>query len=135
VTGSDRMACPKVQGGWEFIPNRTHASTFQSSVETYCWSFSTSIYISIRKTSFLSVLKIVHGYRKARASSTTDGGKGNLAGLVKWLRYLWSCWMLMQSIKLQEAFKPTILDIVNESHLHAHHEAMQGNTNRETHFR
>ncbi|CAM0137391.1 BolA domain UV induced protein Uvi31 [Umbelopsis sp. WA50703] len=37
--------------------------------------------------------------------------------------------------KLQEAFKPTILDIVNESHLHAHHEAMQGNTNRETHFR
>lgn len=38
-------------------------------------------------------------------------------------------------IKLQEAFKPTILDIVNESHLHAHHEAMKGNTNRETHFR
>ncbi|KAH8552959.1 bola protein [Umbelopsis sp. PMI_123] len=37
--------------------------------------------------------------------------------------------------KLQEAFSPSILDIVNESHLHAHHEAMKGNTDKETHFR
>ncbi|CAO3660158.1 unnamed protein product [Umbelopsis vinacea] len=37
--------------------------------------------------------------------------------------------------KLQKAFQPSILDIVNESHLHAHHEAMKGNTDKETHFR
>ncbi|CAO3693971.1 unnamed protein product [Umbelopsis ramanniana] len=37
--------------------------------------------------------------------------------------------------KLQEAFNPSILDVVNESHLHAHHEAMKGNTDKETHFR
>lgn len=39
------------------------------------------------------------------------------------------------TVKLQKAFQPSILDIVNESHLHAHHEAMKGNTDKETHFR
>ncbi|CCU81852.1 BolA domain UV inducedv protein Uvi31 [Blumeria hordei DH14] len=34
-----------------------------------------------------------------------------------------------------EAFKPTDFQIHNDSHLHAHHEAMAGSTSRETHFR
>ncbi|RCH84993.1 hypothetical protein CU098_005989 [Rhizopus stolonifer] len=33
------------------------------------------------------------------------------------------------------ALHPTILETVNESHLHAHHAAMKGNTNKETHFK
>ncbi|CAD6499693.1 BgTH12-03801 [Blumeria graminis f. sp. triticale] len=37
--------------------------------------------------------------------------------------------------KIIEAFKPTDLQIHNDSHLHAHHEAMAGSTSRETHFR
>ncbi|SZF01411.1 unnamed protein product [Blumeria hordei] len=37
--------------------------------------------------------------------------------------------------KIVEAFKPTDLQIHNDSHLHAHHEAMAGSTSRETHFR
>ncbi|KAK9766579.1 BolA domain UV induced protein Uvi31 [Basidiobolus ranarum] len=37
--------------------------------------------------------------------------------------------------KLLESLKPEKLDIINESHLHAHHEPMQGVTNKETHFR
>ncbi|KAI8061437.1 bola domain protein [Gongronella butleri] len=44
---------------------------------------------------------------------------------------------VQQSIedKLIEALEPTILETVNESHLHAHHSAMKGNTNKETHFK
>lgn len=38
-------------------------------------------------------------------------------------------------IKLIEALDPSTLHIVNESHMHAHHAAMKGNTNKETHFR
>ncbi|CAG8623089.1 9396_t:CDS:2 [Paraglomus brasilianum] len=30
---------------------------------------------------------------------------------------------------------PTNLQIINESHLHAHHQAMQGVSSKETHFR
>ncbi|CEP16802.1 hypothetical protein [Parasitella parasitica] len=37
--------------------------------------------------------------------------------------------------KIIEALHPTVLEVVNESHLHAHHAAMKGNTNKETHFR
>ncbi|CDH49009.1 domain protein [Lichtheimia corymbifera JMRC:FSU:9682] len=37
--------------------------------------------------------------------------------------------------KLIEALDPSTLHIVNESHMHAHHAAMKGNTNKETHFR
>ncbi|KAF1973080.1 bola-like protein [Bimuria novae-zelandiae CBS 107.79] len=37
--------------------------------------------------------------------------------------------------KLTEAFKPTTLEIYNDSHLHSHHKAMQGVTSKETHFR
>ncbi|KAI8647897.1 bola-like protein-domain-containing protein [Parasitella parasitica] len=37
--------------------------------------------------------------------------------------------------KINEALQPTIFEAVNESHLHAHHAAMKGNTNKETHFR
>ncbi|KAG2218482.1 hypothetical protein INT45_011663 [Circinella minor] len=37
--------------------------------------------------------------------------------------------------KLIEEFNPSTLHIVNESHMHAHHAAMEGNTNKETHFR
>lgn len=37
--------------------------------------------------------------------------------------------------KITEALKPTSLEVFNDSHLHAHHKAMQGVTSRETHFR
>ncbi|KAF1817377.1 bola-like protein [Eremomyces bilateralis CBS 781.70] len=37
--------------------------------------------------------------------------------------------------KITEALKPTSLDIFNDSHLHAHHKAMEGSTSKETHFR
>ncbi|CDS11524.1 hypothetical protein LRAMOSA03787 [Lichtheimia ramosa] len=37
--------------------------------------------------------------------------------------------------KITEALKPSSLEIVNESHLHAGHAAMRGNTSNETHFR
>ncbi|KAI8330015.1 hypothetical protein EDC96DRAFT_452273 [Choanephora cucurbitarum] len=36
---------------------------------------------------------------------------------------------------ITEALSPTILETINESHLHAHHAAMKGNTNKETHFK
>ncbi|OZJ06779.1 hypothetical protein BZG36_00408 [Bifiguratus adelaidae] len=36
---------------------------------------------------------------------------------------------------MEESLHPTFLEIVNESHLHAHHEAMRGNANPETHFK
>ena len=34
-----------------------------------------------------------------------------------------------------EAFKPTALEIHNDSHLHSHHKAMEGVQSKETHFR
>lgn len=37
--------------------------------------------------------------------------------------------------QITEALNPTILEAINESHLHAHHAAMKGNTNKETHFK
>jgi len=37
--------------------------------------------------------------------------------------------------KITSALSPTFLEIHNDSHLHAHHKAMQGSTSRETHFR
>ncbi|RDW87481.1 putative DNA repair protein [Coleophoma crateriformis] len=37
--------------------------------------------------------------------------------------------------KITEALSPTFLEIHNDSHLHSHHKAMQGNTSAETHFR
>ncbi|KAI9481030.1 MAG: bola protein [Benjaminiella poitrasii] len=37
--------------------------------------------------------------------------------------------------KIMEALNPTVLETVNESHLHAHHEPMKGVTSKETHFR
>ncbi|PHH82546.1 hypothetical protein CDD82_5649 [Ophiocordyceps australis] len=37
--------------------------------------------------------------------------------------------------KIRAAFDPQTLEIYNDSHLHVHHKAMQGNTSRETHFR
>ncbi|KAK2073881.1 hypothetical protein P8C59_008125 [Phyllachora maydis] len=37
--------------------------------------------------------------------------------------------------KITEALRPTTLEIHNDSHLHAHHKAMEGVTSRETHFR
>lgn len=37
--------------------------------------------------------------------------------------------------KINEAFAPASLEIFNDSHLHAHHKAMEGVTSRETHFR
>lgn len=36
--------------------------------------------------------------------------------------------------KVTEALAPSSLEIRNDSHLHAHHKAMQGSTSRETHF-
>lgn len=37
--------------------------------------------------------------------------------------------------KITEALQPAKLDVFNDSHLHAHHKAMQGSTSNETHFR
>ncbi|KAI9656395.1 MAG: hypothetical protein M1831_004647 [Alyxoria varia] len=37
--------------------------------------------------------------------------------------------------KLTSSLTPTTLEIHNDSHLHAHHTAMRGNTSSETHFR
>ncbi|KAI9830177.1 MAG: hypothetical protein M1826_004979 [Phylliscum demangeonii] len=37
--------------------------------------------------------------------------------------------------KITAALQPSRLEIHNDSHLHAHHQAMQGVTSRETHFR
>jgi len=37
--------------------------------------------------------------------------------------------------KITEAFAPVHIAIENDSHKHAHHEAMEGNTNPETHFK
>ncbi|KAI9261159.1 bola protein [Sporodiniella umbellata] len=37
--------------------------------------------------------------------------------------------------KVTEALNPAKLELVNESHLHAHHEAMKGVANKETHFK
>ncbi|KAJ5389051.1 BolA-like protein [Penicillium cataractarum] len=36
--------------------------------------------------------------------------------------------------KLTHAFTPSALTIRNDSHLHAHHAAMEGSTSKETHF-
>ncbi|PHH52798.1 putative bolA-like protein YAL044W-A [Ceratocystis fimbriata CBS 114723] len=37
--------------------------------------------------------------------------------------------------KITAAFNPTVLEIENQSHLHAHHKAMVGSTSKETHFK
>lgn len=37
--------------------------------------------------------------------------------------------------QITEALAPTTLDIFNDSHLHSHHQAMEGSTSKETHFR
>ncbi|KYK57542.1 BolA-like protein [Drechmeria coniospora] len=37
--------------------------------------------------------------------------------------------------KVTAAFNPLTLEIYNDSHLHSHHKAMQGNLSKETHFR
>ncbi|KAK0631767.1 bola protein [Immersiella caudata] len=37
--------------------------------------------------------------------------------------------------KITAALQPSTLEIFNDSHLHAHHKAMEGVTSRETHFR
>lgn len=37
--------------------------------------------------------------------------------------------------KLTTALTPSLLQIYNDSHLHAHHKAMAGSVSRETHFR
>ncbi|KAF7726416.1 hypothetical protein EC973_008750 [Apophysomyces ossiformis] len=39
------------------------------------------------------------------------------------------------NLQLTEELNPSTLEAVNESHLHAHHAAMKGNTSKETHFR
>ncbi|KAJ1915876.1 BolA domain UV induced protein Uvi31 [Tieghemiomyces parasiticus] len=38
-------------------------------------------------------------------------------------------------LKIEQAFQPTALNIENQSRQHAHHAAMRGNTNPETHFK
>jgi BolA-like protein 1 len=43
--------------------------------------------------------------------------------------------MLTYASQLTTELKPSKLEIVNDSHLHAHHAAMAGSTSAETHFR
>ena len=45
--------------------------------------------------------------------------------MIDWLNFL----------QINEALKPTSMEIFNDSHKHAHHQAMRGSTSRETHFR
>ncbi|CAG9988441.1 unnamed protein product [Clonostachys byssicola] len=42
---------------------------------------------------------------------------------------------LTSTEQITAAFNPQTLEIYNDSHLHAHHKAMQGSTSKETHFR
>jgi stress-induced morphogen len=42
---------------------------------------------------------------------------------------------LSNAYQITDALKPSSLEIHNDSSLHAHHQAMAGNTSRETHFR
>lgn len=37
--------------------------------------------------------------------------------------------------QVTEALKPSSLEIFNDSHKHAHHQAMKDSTSKETHFR
>ncbi|CAO3699309.1 unnamed protein product [Rhizopus stolonifer] len=37
--------------------------------------------------------------------------------------------------KVSQSLNPSILELLNEFHLHSHHAAMKGVTNKETHFR
>ncbi|KAI8882976.1 bola-domain-containing protein [Backusella circina FSU 941] len=37
--------------------------------------------------------------------------------------------------KISQKLNPSILEAINESHLHSHHVAMKGVANKETHFR
>lgn len=37
--------------------------------------------------------------------------------------------------KITSSLSPSLIEIYNDSHLHAHHKAMQGSVSRETHFR
>jgi len=37
--------------------------------------------------------------------------------------------------KLSQALELQTIDIINNSHLHSHHKAMQGSTSKETHFK
>lgn len=41
---------------------------------------------------------------------------------------------MLTVFQVTESLNPTMLEIQNNSHLHAHHKAMQGSTSRETHF-
>jgi hypothetical protein len=45
------------------------------------------------------------------------------------------CWIDSFCLQINEALKPTSMEIFNDSHKHAHHQAMKGSTSRETHFR
>ena len=41
----------------------------------------------------------------------------------------------LTDMQITQTLAPTSLEIFNDSHLHAHHKAMQGSISRETHFR
>lgn len=38
-------------------------------------------------------------------------------------------------MQITESFSPASLEIINDSHMHSHHKAMQGTISKETHFR
>ncbi len=43
--------------------------------------------------------------------------------------------VLLMKSKIAETLKPSRLEVYNDSYMHSHHKAMQGNSSRETHFR
>ena len=43
--------------------------------------------------------------------------------------------MMVIREQITEAFKPSTLEIYNDSSMHSHHKAMLGSTSKETHFR
>ena len=46
-----------------------------------------------------------------------------------------NCILKLTCSQIVEALKPTTLEIYNDSSMHSHHKAMQGNVSNETHFR
>ncbi|KAI9030153.1 hypothetical protein CLU79DRAFT_695091 [Phycomyces nitens] len=65
----------------------------------------------------------------------TETEKGPLQLTESHCCYLFPCYYVGITTQLTEALNPTALEAINESHLHAHHAAMKGVTEKETHFR
>lgn len=88
-----------------------------------------SIYV-IKKsnTTSASQANVSHG-----SIDDTNGGYHENKGIAPSPTTLFQ--ILTRRPQITETLNPTALEIHNDSHLHAHHKAMQGSTSAETHFR